>query len=145
MPILLDRFTASNSPVIPGQINVNTAAPTVLRTIPGLMEEEVQAIVSRRGQLDGEEKLTPGWLVTTGVVSPEVFAVISNDLTTRSQQFTIESIGFADHVGAFRRLQAVVEMRGQLAQVKYLRDISTLGIGYPVHDDERSEGFAFSR
>jgi hypothetical protein len=38
----------------------------------------------------------------------------------------------------------VVEMRGQLAQLKYYRDITSIGIGYPVHDDERSEGFAFS-
>ena len=42
-----------------------------------------------------------------------------------------------------RRIQAVIEMRGHMAQVRYYRDISSLGIGYPVQDDERSEGFAF--
>jgi hypothetical protein len=26
----------------------------------------------------------------------------------------------------------------------YWRDISALGVGYPVWDDQRSEGFAFS-
>jgi len=82
-------------------------------------------------------------VVTTGVLSPEKFAVLSNKLTARSIQFTADVIGFADHVGTFRRLQVVVEMRGHMAQIRYYRDISSLGIGYPVKDDERSEGLAF--
>jgi hypothetical protein len=43
-----------------------------------------------------------------------------------------------------KRIEAVVEMRGQISQIKYYRDISSLGIGFPIHDDQRSEGFAFS-
>ena len=65
-------------------------------------------------------------------------------LTTLSIQFTIDSVGFADHTGATQRLRVVVEMRGQLSQVKYYCDITSLGIGYPVHDDERSEGLAYT-
>jgi hypothetical protein len=52
-------------------------------------------------------------------------------------------IGFADHVGAVQRVEAVVEMQGQLAQVKYYRDITSLGVGYPLDGDQRSEGFEF--
>jgi len=77
------------------------------------------------------------------VLEPQTFALVSNMLTTRSIQFTAEVIGFADHTGAFKRIQVVLEMRGHLAQVRYYRDLTSLGIGYPVFDDERSEGFAF--
>ena len=58
-------------------------------------------------------------------------------------QFMVDVIGFSDHVGTARRIQAVVEMRGQLAQLRYYRDLSALGMGYPVWDDQRSEGFSF--
>ena len=146
MDVMMDRLTAQASPLQPleGQINVNTASPRVLGTIPGLTEEDVASIVASRQQLDGEEKATLAWLVSYDVLEPETFALVCNQLTTRSIQFTIEVIGFADHVGAFKRIQALVEMRGQVAQIRYYRDITSLGIGYPVWDDERSEGFAFT-
>lgn len=144
MPVLMDRLTTVAAPAIPGLINVNTASARVLRSIPGLSEEEVSAVVARRAQLNTEEKESTAWLVTRQVVRPETFALISNHLTTRSIQFSIDSIGFADHTGTFKRIQAVIEMRGHIGQIKYYRDISELGIGYPVHDDQRTEGFSFA-
>ncbi len=145
MVVIMDRLTAVASPLEPlkGLINVNTASARVLRTIPGLTEEDVASIVATRSRLSGEDKASLGWLVAHGVLEPKTFALVSNLLTTRSIQFTVEVIGFADHVGAFKRIQAVVEMRGHVAQTKYYRDITSLGIGYPAWEDERSEGFAF--
>ncbi len=143
MAVLMDRLTVVNQPVLIGQINVNTASAPVLRTIPGLTEADVEAIVSRQQQLGGEDKMTPAWLVTSGALPPEKFALVSNLVTTRSIQFKVDAIGFADHVGAAARIQAVIELRGQLAQIKYYRDVSSLGLGFPVWDDQRSEGFAF--
>jgi len=143
LAVLMDRLTVVNTPVLPGLINVNTAPLAVLRTIPGLTEEEVQAIVGRRSQVGGEEKMTTAWLVSAGALEPRKFSLISNQITARSIQFMVDVIGFADHVGTARRIQAVVEMRGQLAQLRYYRDISSLGMGYPVWDDQRSEGFSF--
>jgi type II secretory pathway component PulK len=144
LPAMMDRLTTLPMPVIAGQINVNTAAVEVLRTLPGVGEAEAEAIVAKRVQLSGLDKSTPAWVATSGALPAEQFALISNLLTARSLQYTIESIGFADHVGAVKRIQAVVEFKGQLAQIKYYRDITSLGIGYPVRDDERSQGFAFT-
>ena len=87
--------------------------------------------------------MTPGWLVTAGVLTPDRFAVTCNGMTARSIQFSVDVIGFADHVGAVDRIQAVVEMQGQLAQVKYYRDVTRLGIGYPLDGEQRSEAFEF--
>lgn len=143
LAILVDRLTVSSQPVQPGLINVNTASLAVLRTIPGLTEDEAQAIVGRRKQVSGEEKMTTAWLVSAGALEAKKFALISNLITARSIQFSMDVIGFADHVGTACRLQAVVEMRGQLAQLRYYRDITALGMGYPVWDDQRSEGFSF--
>jgi hypothetical protein len=132
LAVAMDRFTALPLPVIPGLINVNTAPAAVLRTIPGLSDEEVEAIVEQREQAAAEDKLTLAWLFNQGVLEPETFALVSNQLTTRSLQFTVEVVGFADHLALARRIQAVIEMRGQVAQIKYYRDLSELGVGYQV-------------
>jgi type II secretory pathway component PulK len=144
MAVIMDRLSVTSVPALPGLINVNTAPLEVLKSIPGISPEQAEAIFSRRSQIPGPEKATPAWLVANGVLDPVTFALISNQVTARSIQFTVDSIGFADHVGVFKRIQAMVEMRGQLAQIKYYRDISSLGLGFPIRDDQRSEGFAFS-
>ena len=126
-----------------GLINVNTAPKEVLMCVPGLTEEEAAAIVSKRQQLSGEEKKTPAWLVTSGALSPEKFMVINNSVTARSIQFSADVIGFADHTGAYRRLQVVLEMQGHFARLKYFREISALGRGYPVWNDQQSEGLTY--
>ena len=136
MPAIMDRLTADSSPIQVGLINVNTAPREVLLTLPDLTEAEADAIVAARQALSADAKKTPAWLLMQGVVSPEEFAKIGKYITARSLQFTIDSIGFADHVGTFRRLQVVVEMRGQVEQVLYWRDISSLGIPYPLREDE---------
>lgn len=143
MEIAMDRLATVTSPVRVGQINVNTAPVEVLMSIIGMTAEEADAIATRRRSMEGPDKMTPAWMVSSGALSPEKFAVLSNKFTSRSIQFTADVIGFADHVGTFRRLQAVIEMRGHMTQIRYYRDISSLGIGFPVRDDERSEGFAF--
>lgn len=132
LAVAMDRFTALPLPVIPGLINVNTASSAVLRTIPGLSDEQVDAVVEQREQASAEDKLTLAWLVNQNVLEPKTFAMVSNQLTTRSLQFTVEVVGFADHLALARRIQAVVEMRGQVAQIKYYRDLSELGVGYQV-------------
>ncbi|MGB9625521.1 MAG: type II secretion system protein GspK, partial [Phycisphaerae bacterium] len=136
MPAIMDRLTADSSPIQVGLINVNTAPREVLLTLPDLTEAEADAIVAARQALSADAKKTPAWLLMQGVVPPEKFAKIGKYITARSLQFTIDSIGFADHVGTFRRLQVVVEMRGQVEQVLYWRDISSLGVPYPLREDE---------
>jgi len=144
LPVLLDRLTVSDMMAQQvGLINVDTAPPEVLVCIPGLTEEEASAIVAKRSQLSGEEKKTPAWLVTSGVLSPERFMLINNSVTARSIQFSGDVIGFADHTGTYRRLQVVLEMQGHFARLKYFREISSLGRGYPVWDDQQSEGLTF--
>lgn len=142
MPGIMNRLTTATSPILSGLINVNSAPREVLMTLPEMTEQEADGIVAARQSLDADARKTPAWLVTQNLLSPEKFAKIGKYLTARSLQFTIESIGFADHVGTFRRLQVVVEMRGQVEQVLYWRDISALGAGYPLREDEWKNGIA---
>ena len=144
LAVLLDRLTTRDEPIIQGLINVNTAPSIVLRTIPGLTAQEADSLVAMRKRLDSQQKMTTAWVPASGALSdPRKFALICNYITARSIQFSIDAIGFADHVGVAKRIQVVVEMQGHVAQIKYYRDITSLGIGYPLTDEaERRRGFA---
>lgn len=132
---LMDRTTFVAAEELPGLINVNTADPVVLRCIDGLTEEQIQAIVSTRDSVSAEALATPAWLVTEGVLDMATFQQIAPAITARGTQFTIESLGYADHVGTVTRLQVVVDMLGPIPQTIYYRDITNLGGSFPIREE----------
>jgi type II secretory pathway component PulK len=133
LPVLMDRTTVDGRPAMGGLININTASAEVLESLGVFTEEEASAIVDTRQSLEPEAKLTIAWPLTENIVSKDTFAKAEPFLTARSMQFMVESIGFADHTGTFKRIQAVIEVIGPISQIRYYRDLSVLGIGYPVH------------
>ena len=136
--VVMDRCTMQDpqQPQIPGLININTAPRTVLQCLDGLTDEQVEAILVARGGLTGEEKMSTGWLVTQEVLDVETFALIAPHITARGQQFTIDVLGFADHVGMVTRTQVVVDMLGPVAQTVYTRDLTTLGAHFPIREED---------
>jgi len=131
-----DRCTLDATPERRGLINVVTAPPLVLRCIEGLPEEAIELVVQKRAALAGPIKATTAWLVTEEILTPADYAEIQNQITGRSRQFTVESIGFADHSGVYCRLQVIVNMRGPLAQTVYYRDLTKLGLAFPIRGEE---------
>lgn len=138
LPTLMDRLTAvpSEQQSIAGLINVNTAPPQVLRCVEGLNEEQIEALVETRVGLASEEKMTTAWLVLEEVVDFETYEKIAPQITARGQQFTIESLGYADHVGMVTRLQVIVDLVGPIAQTVYYRDMSYLGGHFPIREED---------
>ncbi|MCH8854207.1 MAG: general secretion pathway protein GspK [Planctomycetes bacterium] len=145
LPVLCDRTTAIRQPGQMGLININTALRPVLRCLVNgaFTEEDVNAIIAGRADLNGDQMATVAWLLTEGVISQEAMESIYAQITVRSQQFHIESIGHADHLGMMVRLEAVVELRGHVPQYMYYRDISELGT-YPIRGTREGEGFVRS-
>ncbi len=121
---------------IAGLINVNTAPAPVLKCIEELSGAQIQAILEARGSLEAEEKATTAWLVTEDVVDLETYVAIAPQITARGQQFTIESLGYADHVGMVSRLQVIVDMVGPIAQTVYCRDVTNIGGHFPIRQED---------
>ncbi len=136
---LLDRTTTipPQEREVRGLIDINTAPPAVLRCIKGLTGEQIAAIMDVRRNLDSETKATPAWLVTEEVVDLVTFEQIAPQITARGQQFTIESLGYADHIGMVVRLQVIIDMVGPIAQTIYYRDLTHLGGQYPIREEDR--------
>jgi type II secretory pathway component PulK len=141
LPALVDLTTLlpPETREVVGLINVNTAPRLVLSCIEGLTSDQVDAIVSERDALDDETLATTAWLVTTGILDTETFARIASQITARAQQFRIQSIGFADHIGTVTRLEVIVDMNGPIAETIYYRDISYLGAPFPIREEDREE------
>jgi type II secretory pathway component PulK len=139
---VMDLLTTSNEQEFVGLINVNTAPAQVLRTLPGMTDEEVSAIIEVRGELPPEDKRSVGWLAP--VLGEQRFVEVAPRTTARGNRFHVESLGYADHLGTVVRLEAIVEMRGPIAQIVYNRDITMLGTAYPIRyaeDDPELVGF----
>lgn len=138
LPVLMDRTTTvpPERQNLTGLININTAPRLVLRCIEGLTEDQVEAILEARDRVPSTAKATTAWLLTEEVIDLETFDRIASSITARGQQFTIESIGYADHIGMVTRLQVVVDMVGPIAQTVYYRDLTYLGGPYPIREDD---------
>ena len=137
LPQLMDRTSLEPPDArLEGLININTAPRMVLRCVVGLTDEQIESILEAREGLDGETKATTAWLLTEDVVDLDTFEKIAPSITARGQQFTIESLGYADHIGMVTRFQVVVDMVGPIAQTIYYRDVSYLGGAYPIREED---------
>jgi type II secretory pathway component PulK len=142
-PSIVDRCTLDPSPELVGRINVNTAPRQVLRCLTPLADEEIAAIVQKRVDLSSDTKATTAWLLTEGVLSVEQYEAVEPMITARGLQFTVESIGYADHLGLRYRLQVIFQMRGPVPQIMYYRDLTNVGTTFPLlREEEESGGFA---
>jgi type II secretory pathway component PulK len=142
MMVIMDRTTTSPAPELVGLININTAQPIVLSTLPDLTEEEIAEIVTMRAELAPERKRSTAWILP--IIGREKFLKVAPLISARGTRFRVESLGYADHMGTMARLEAVVEMRGPVAQIVYLRDLTKLGTNFPVQwaeDDAELIGY----
>jgi hypothetical protein len=140
LPVLMDRFSTrpvaqAGAPVF-GLVNINAAPARVLQVVRGMTPEAAAAIVNGRSRLDAQALRTSAWPLTSGMVDSVTFYAIAPHITTKAHQFHVEIVGYADHLRVMRRYEWVVEMLGPLMQIRYSRDLGSLGFAWPV-DDER--------
>ena len=137
LPTLLDRLTTRRENLLPGRINVNSAPANVLRMLPGMTDAEVEAIVSARptgvDNAVDDTYSTPAWLVTQGALSPDRFRQIERYVTTRSQVYRVQAVGYYDEGGPVSRIEVVLDASQPPTRVVYWRDLSELGKGYDLN------------
>lgn len=139
MPFIMDRFStrppdAATQPIY-GLININAAPLRVLLTVPNMTDQAAAAIVAGRLELDAETLRTTAWPLTTETLGAGTFRGIAPYITTKAYQFHVEVVGYADHLKTSRRLEWLIEMVGPLAQIKYHRDLTRLGLAWPLDDE----------
>ena len=130
LPILLSRTTAGRPNV--GRINLNLASPSVLNAMPMLSEDTVGRIVEQRSSLTASTRLSVAWLLTEGILSPELFKVALPWLTTGGETVAGQIIVFRDSAGPFTRYEFIIDQASTPPRRIRWRNLNRRGIGFPL-------------
>jgi type II secretory pathway component PulK len=120
---IADKITVDDKKSIPGRVNVNTAPREVLAALLGDDETDEQVaddIITHRGSLlSGMQSIAD--VLDVESVNVKTFKKIANNITTRSDVYTVRCLATADR-GRFRgtRLQTEAVVNRSLAPCKIL-------------------------
>jgi type II secretory pathway component PulK len=130
----LNSLTTKSTTSIVGRINVNTASQTVLNALQGmgLTSSDITAIVSNQPDptsADQSAYQTTAWLYSTAGLTTAKLKTLDPYITTTSQVYRIQSIGYYDKDGPMARIEAVVDTNLGYPRFLYYRDLTELGRG----------------
>ena len=142
LPAVMDKLTSggislNGQAILPGRVNLNSAPLEVLSALDGIDESTAQEIIDTRDTLDEMVRSTTAWLYTEGVVSAETFKTVAPLLTTRSYQYRVRSFGYRPEGGRFCVLEAVIDTASGEPRIKYLRELTRLGVPFTPVGEER--------
>ncbi|HEV3082767.1 MAG TPA: hypothetical protein VGY66_23485 [Gemmataceae bacterium] len=135
LPEVLDKLTTVNGGEMPARVNVLTAPRAVLAAMPGLAESDVQNILSNRpgsSAIDGSDTSfqTPAWLITHANLNPKTLQSLDRYITSRTQVYRLQALGYFDRGGPTARIEAVFDTNNGRPRMLYWRDITELGKGF---------------
>ena len=113
----VDEIAVNDDTRLPGKININTAPREVLMTLPGMTGELADRIVEQRASADGAFK-TLADLLDRRVISQDLFRGAFEQITVRSDVFSVESLGVSGS-GIQRRILAVIDRGSDPARILY--------------------------
>jgi len=133
LPKLLQNLTTSTAKTTPGRVNINQAPRLVLKALPGMTDEIVDEIISRRHEnpVDDEESRNhEGWILSEGVVTLAQMKKLLPLVTVAGSVHRAQIVGYYEGRGPVARLEALFDATTKPARVLFWRDISHLGRGY---------------
>lgn len=137
LPPLLDKASTEQKLDLTPRININTAPVEVLQALPNLADADVQNILDHRPGPDtdpsqGPLYRTPAWLITEAGFDTNVVKQLDPYITTRSQVYRVQVIGYYDQGGPSVRLEAVIDTNNGRPNFLYWRDLTELGRGFDL-------------
>jgi hypothetical protein len=103
----------------------------------GLQQSDIATIVSMQPVYSSDATVdpiynTPAWLITEAGLTPQKVQSIERFITARSFVYRFQVVGYYETGGPATRLEAVVDTSLGRPRIVYLRDISELGKGFDV-------------
>jgi len=115
---VVDHLTVTDEAVLPGLVNVNTAAAEVLACLPGMDPALAADLIDRRAALEAGQLRTVGWLLD--VLTNEGVRQIAPHVTTRSAQFSLVAVYLPDGSATATCARATLERGARRNGVLYL-------------------------
>jgi hypothetical protein len=144
LPEFFDTFTVTAATSLRGRININSARPEILAGIPNMPEDLPWAIansplIGANGQALPDElarRSTTAWLLVDGLADQTTMRQLEPFLTARGSVFRVQSLGHFSQGAPVCRLEAIIDSSTNPAKILSLRDLSSLGAGYPLQPAE---------
>ena len=73
---------------------------------------------------------TPAWLITEANFPPSKLMQMEKYITTRSQSYRVQVVGYFDRDGPSARVEAVIDTNGGRPRIVYRRDLMELMLGF---------------
>jgi type II secretory pathway component PulK len=135
LPTLMDYLTAGSPSPLAGRININQAPRAMLKVIPGMTDEIVDAIIGARDPnptLAVPSRRHETWILSEGLVTLEQMKTLMPFITAGGSVYRAQVIGYSDLGGPAVRIETVLDATTTPAKIVFWRDISNLGQGYPL-------------
>lgn len=134
LPILMDVLTTTDKTVVPGRLNVNQAPRALLLGVPGLAEEQVEAIIAARfpeptEQMPGSEY--PTWMLSQGIVTLDQMKTLLPYVTSAGHVYRAQIVGHYDEGGPDARIETLIDATSSTPRRLLWRDLTHLGPGLP--------------
>jgi type II secretory pathway component PulK len=136
LPMLLDKTTTQQTQELPARINVMTAPLSVLATLPGLVDEDIQAVINAR-PAPGSDTSDPvyqtvAWLMTDAKLTADKMRALERYVTARTQVYRVQVLGQFNQAGPTARVEAVIDINDGRPRIVMYRDLTELGRGLNV-------------
>ncbi|MFM8252788.1 MAG: general secretion pathway protein GspK [Planctomycetota bacterium] len=135
LPQLMDNVTANSTTYLPGRVNINQAPKSVLQGIPGITEEILTELLSRREPEASESKPNQRfetWLLTEGIVTLDEMKSLSPFVCAGGDVYRGRIVGYFQGGQAASRAEVVFDAAQSPPRIILWRNVSHLGRGYPL-------------
>jgi DNA uptake protein ComE-like DNA-binding protein len=118
--IVCDEFTLDDKESLPGLVNINTAPKEVLICLPGMTENRVESILSRRGA-DQQGFTSVADLLSVEGIDVETFAQLFPLITVRPYVFEARAVGYVPETKAYASIMAIIDRGSGTGKFLYYR------------------------
>lgn len=133
LPLILDKLVTSDTPAMPGRINVNECPAELLYGIPFLTEDQVGQILEARGNAsEDENRLFETWLMVEGIVTLDEMRTLVPLLTGGGDVYRAQIVGYFEKTGLAHRQEVIVDATTVNPKIISYRDLSHLGRAFDV-------------
>lgn len=135
LPLLLDNFTTTEALELPARVNILTAPAEMLMTLPNMTQADAEKILEARANAGADPSQagvfsTLAWLVTSANFDPTTMQQLEPYITSRTQVFRVQAVGYYELNGPAVRLEAVIDGNAGRPRFLYWRELTDLGRGF---------------
>ncbi|MCY3005290.1 MAG: type II secretion system protein GspK [Planctomycetota bacterium] len=131
LPMLMDKVTTVEAPMLPGRININEAPREILGGLPGMTDEILDKLIeSRSSQSDTENRKYETWPMVEGILTLDQMKTIAPLITGGGDVMRVQCVGYFEQSSGFARTEAVIDGSGSVPVIVLYRKLDHLGRGF---------------